>query len=331
MSTAEGNTWPDGRNGRTRLCALAFGIGCMLAAPVQAQVPTLRDQVKDNTDRILTLMAFSVIPDLSASFLSFGGGEAGDANLLMTQASGGKTLAGPYPIYLEGSLGYMRYDPDFWISQSHESSSGQEVSGYWSTVSLTGGVGWDFKLTDNLVLRPIFNFSLGRVDSDFDLLGTGLRASPGSGGSPNDFLDNGQLNAYGLGGSLMLDYTLVKPEHEIDVELRYTNIRLQTFNTSRDVSGSAIAAAASLYGRYRAPTGIVMMDRPLRYVLELSSTTYMGDQRGALGFNYLSSLGAGIEFDTGAVSSWVSRARIIGRYAFGENVRGFSVGLAFSF
>jgi hypothetical protein len=34
-----------------------------------------------------------------------------------------------------------------------------------------------------------------------------------------DFLDGGRLNAYGLGGSLMLDYEDYRPDEEIDIEL----------------------------------------------------------------------------------------------------------------
>ena len=48
------------------------------------------------------------------------------------------------------------------------------------------------------------------------------------------------MDAYGLGGSLMLDYELKRPEYEVDVEARYTNIKLQTFGgTSEGVKGSA--------------------------------------------------------------------------------------------
>jgi hypothetical protein len=140
------------------------------------------------------------------------------------------------------------------------------------------------------------------------------------------------MNAYGLGGSLMLDYEHVSPEKEIDVEWRYTNIRLQTFgNTADSVKGESSAEATSLYGRYRAPTGYSALDRPLRYVLEAAHTTYLGSQRGLLGFNHMSSIGAGFELDSSAYDVFVTRTRLVARYAFGQNVRGFAVGLAMSF
>jgi hypothetical protein len=88
---------------------------------------------------------------------------------------------------------------------------------------VSGGVGWDFYVTPNLKIRPIFNFALGQVASDLSLAARYLEFKFDR---SFDFLNGGQLNAYGLGGSLMVDYELVRPEYEIDVEWRYTNIRL---------------------------------------------------------------------------------------------------------
>ena len=74
-----------------------------------------------------------------------------------------------------------------------------------------------------------------------------------------------------------------------------------------------------------------MMETPFRYVLEGSHSRFFGDQRGALGFERLTSLGIGMELDTSARAKIITRARIIWRYLFGDNVRGNSVGLAVSF
>jgi len=282
-------------------------------------------KIKKNADDVLALMAFSVVPDLTASFLSFDDSQSGQNRLSMVQFAGGESFGRQYPVYLEGSAAYMRYDPTFVATRGEQS---RRLGARWNTIALTGGIGLDFPLSKRWVLRPIFNFSLGHLESDLSLAG---RWADNQFDPSFDFLKNGQLNAYGLGGSVMLDYTLVKPAYEIDLELRYTDIRLKAFKSSQAVKGSASAQAASVYARYRAPTGLTVMDRPLRYVLELATTTYLGDQRGMLGFNNLSSVGAGIEFDSSAKTTLVTRTRIVGRYAFGENVRGFAIGLAVSF
>lgn len=302
----------------------------LLLLMLSAKAVSARDvlpakQIKNNADDVLAIMAFSVVPDLTASFLSFDDAESGENRLNLIQVAGGESFGRGFPVYLEGSAAYMRYDPTFVATRGAEKRT---FAARWNTVALTGGVGLDFSITKNWVFRPIFNFSLGHLESDLSVAG---RVINNQFDQSFDFLKNGRLSAYGLGGSVMLDYTLVKPEHEIDLELRYTNIRLKAFKSSEVVSGTALAEAASIYARYRAPTGLYVMDRPLRYVLEFASTTYLGDQRGLLGFNNLSSVGAGIEFDSSAKTSLISRTRIVGRYSFGQNVRGFAIGLAVSF
>jgi hypothetical protein len=63
-------------------------------------------------------------------------------------------------------------------------------------------------------------------------------------------------------------------------------------------------------------------------VLELTHSEFTGDQKGVLGFDRLTSLGTGIEL---APSGFIDRARVMGRYVFGENVSGFSIGFAITF
>jgi len=299
-----------------------------LSAPASAQqgFSLSGANVKRRANDALALMAFTVVPDLTSSFLSINSSGGKDNDLMMTQFAGGATISRSTPIYLEGGVAYMRYDPEFVASNGTER---REIPTKWNNLAGTAGIGWDFPIVTNLVLRPMFNFSLGQIASD---LSVGSRYLSWRTGKDLDFLDGGKMNAYGLGGSLMLDYEDVSPEREIDLEWRYTNIYLKTFSGTADsVKGSASAEATSLYWRYRAPTGLTALDRPLRYVLEAAHTTYLGSQRGLLGFNYMSSLGAGFELDSSAYDVLVTRTRIVARYAFGENVRGFAIGLAMSF
>ncbi len=223
-----------------------------------------------------------------------GGSTSGSTGFYMTQLGGGDTVSKSVPIYLEGVLAGSRYDPTFVATQGAETRS---IPTKWNSVSATGGIGWDFKLTDELKLRPIFNFALGNVTSDLRAASwyVGQRT-----GRDVDFLDGGSLNAYGLGGSLMLDYEHYRPGYEVDVELRYSDIRLKSFDSSSVVQGNAVAQSANLWARYRAPTGFVLLQRPLRYVLELTHSEFLGDQRGALGFDRLTALGAGLELDSSA-------------------------------
>lgn len=293
----------------------------------QAQPSTvIGTNVQKLANGLLTLMGFSLVPDVTTGSLSFSNASTGNPGLSMTSLGAGFTVSKDFPLYLEGTAAYSRYDPTFVVSDGTESRS---IPTKWNSLSATAGIGWDFPVIQDLVLRPIFNFTLGTVQSDLKIAGQYLGNQTGRDLS---FLERGRLDAAGIGGSLMLDYERYRPENEIDVELRYTNIYLQSISGSSEaVSGHADAQTLSLWARWRAPTGLTALDRPFRYVLEFSHTQFLGDLRGAMGFDWLSSLGAGFELDTSEYTWLTSRWRLLGRYKFGDNVQGWSVGLACSF
>ena len=282
------------------------------------------DRIQKVANGVLGLMGYSVVPDLTSSTLAIDNAGTGSPQITMSQLAGGFTVSRTTPLYLEGGIAYSRFDPTFLATNGEETRA---IPLKWVTVSLTGGIGWDFPVAEDLVFRPMFNFSYGRVSSDLRLSTIVLEAKTGK---EIDFLDQGHHDAYGLGGSLMLDYERVRPDQEIDVELRYTAIRLQSFGGYGDLKGHADAITSSLYTRYRAPTGMTALDRPVRYVLEYAFTHYMGDQP-SLGFNNLHSIGAGLELDSSAHDLFITRTRLVGRYRFGNNVSGFGISLAVSF
>lgn len=287
--------------------------------------------IKNRKDGILTLMGFTVLPDVTTSSLSINDAQSGDPGLRQTTFGGGFTISQDFPLYLEGTIGYSRYDPKFIASEGDETLT---IPIKWNSLSLTGGIGWDFPLTENneLKLRPIFNFSFGHIESDVSLLGRYLTEHFDLDSDTLDFLNGGRMNTYGLGGSIMIDWEHYREDYEIDVELRYTNIQLRSFNSGYStIEGSSDANIISLWTRWRAPTGVTMLNNPLRYVLEGSNTTFLGAQRGVLGFNYLTTLGLGFELDSSEYSVFITRTRLLYRYTFGENVSGHSIGLAMSF
>lgn len=294
-------------------------------------LPTLADvltdaRIKERTDAILGLMSFMLTPDVTTGSLSVNNEPTGNPDIFMVTVGGGFTTSQDFPLYLEGTLGYSRYDPIFLAS---DGLIERPVPTKWNSVSLTGGVGWDFPVASELKFRPIFNFSLGRVASDSFVAGTILENQTGDG---FEFLKQGTLDVYGLGGTLMLDYERYRDKNEIDIELRYTNIHLQSYSdTPAAVQGSSNAQSLSLWLRWRAPTNFTAMNKPVRYVLEAARTSYIGDMRGALGFDELNSLGVGLELDSSAHEIIVTRTRLIFRYQFGDNVQGTSVGFAISF
>jgi hypothetical protein len=313
--------------------SLAAAIVLLLAfAPTvvlgQGGFSLINGNLQKRVNGVLSLMQYSLFPDVTTSSLSINSGSTGNPDLKMVQAGGGFTVSRSFPLYLEGNAAFSRYDPTFVATNGTET---REVPAKWTTVTGTVGVGWDFRLTPELVLRPIANFTMGHMESD---LSAAVRIIEAETGKELGFLGNGHLNAVGLGGSLMLDYERYKKDSEIDVELRYTNIYLQSIpGTSEGVQGSYLAQNINLWSRWRAPMGGLMaFHHPVRYVLEFTFSHYFGNQDDILGFNNLFSVGGGIELDlTRYQPLYVTRLRLIARYRFGENVQGWTLGIGISF
>jgi hypothetical protein len=282
--------------------------------------------VKQHADAVLAIMTYTTVPDVTTSNLSVNNGATGNPGFGQTQFGGGFTISKSFPLYLEGTLAYSRYDPIFVASDGSEQ---RPVPTKWNSFSGTVGVGWDFPITNELKFRPILNGTIGRVSSD---LKVGQSIFNRATDRNLEFLENGSLDAYGYGGSLMLDYEHYRENYEIDAELRATDIYLRSFGgTSESVQGSAMAQQVSLWTRWRAPTGWHALDRPIRYVLEAAYSHYFGDSAGVLGFNDLTSLGVGLELDSSNYPVIITRTRAMVRYVFGHNVHGVSFGFAMSF
>ena len=309
---------------------LLFATALLLPALAVAQVPPdgllSGARLQQRANAILGIMGFSVVPDVTSSFLSISDGQATNPALSMSQLAGGFTLSRDTPLYLEGGIAVSRYDPKFVVTDGVEA---REIPLRWTSAIATLGVGWDIPIARDLVFRPIANASVGRMTSDAAI---GGRLLEGLTGVEIEFLERGRLDAWGLGASLMLDYERYRPDGELDVELRYSYMYLRGYGaTSGLLQGTSNVETLSLYGRWRAPTGWTLLQRPLRYVVELAVSDYIGDQRDVLGFTWLGSFGLGLELDTSAYVSWFSRVRLVGRVAFGDGVDGSSVGLAISF
>jgi hypothetical protein len=335
--------------------ALAFAIACgeplsgALAQPrgaadrgtradeVAARLAGLRSRLRPRPGGVLGLMGYNVTPDGSTNALQVdrstqGGGDEGDPTLTLGQFGVGFTVSESFPLFLEGYFGYARYDPRAVLTGAEET---RRAPFRWNNVAATVGVGYDIRLAEYLFLRPVLNASLGYAASDASLFGDFVRYRTDVDISA---LTDSHVNVWGLGGSLMLAYYDYRPERDIDVELRYTQIHLQTFgDTLPAARGSSIARTLGLWTRLRWPTGREAFGRPIRWVIDASASYYLGDQRNALGFAWSAKVGGGVEFDigryeVGALGIDLSRVRLIGHYFFGDkDVTGYSFGIGISF
>ena len=314
-----------------RFIALCIaGLGIQTAA-AQSTAEVIGGRRQERAQGVLSLRSYSAVPDLASSNLSVKDSSTANPNVYMTQFAGGFTLSRETPLYLEGGVAYSRYDPTFVVSDGTEQ---RNLPTKWNSLTASGGIGWDFPIDwqpsfgGEFKVRPIFNFMAGRMTTDASLANwyAGRKV-----GRELEFLKDGHLDAYGVGGSGMLVYNRFRPESEIEVELRYSDVRLKNHGGPDFLEASADARTANLYARYRAPTGWQALDRPVRYVLEFSHSNYMGAQVASIGFDALSTIGFGFELDSSAYDIWVTRTRLVMRHMFGDNIQGTSIGFAVSF
>ena len=326
---------------------LAIALAALLPAIAAAQgttsgvdglldrIDAIRAQLAPRGAGVLGLMGYNMSPDGSANALEIERGNAktelGSSVMQLGQFGAGFTVAESFPLWLEGYVGYARYDPRAVFTDLPPRQNPLR----WNNLAATVGVGYDFRLAEYLWLRPIFNLSGGYATSDSSLFASFIDYRTGR---EIAALTDKHVNVWGIGGSLMLAYYDHRPERDIDVELRYTQIYLQTFgDTIQAARGTSMAQTVGLWGRYRWPTGWEAFGRPVRWVLDGSFSYYLGDQESALGFSWAAKAGGGIEVDVGryefgAAGLYVSRIRLVARYFFGDNnVTGTSVGIGISF
>jgi opacity protein-like surface antigen len=331
---------------RGLLGGIVLGVGLLLgssaamaqdvADQIQSRLAQARTGLQSRSGGVLGLFGYNMVPDGSTNALtvnrgSFNSGE-GSPTLTLGQLGFGFTVSESLPIFLESYLGYARYDPRAYITGGEEA---RRLPLRWNNVAATLGVGYDIRLAENLWLRPILNGSLGYAAPDSSLFGSFINYRTGVDISP---LTDRHMNVYGLGGSLVLAYYDYTPARNIDVELRYTQLRIQSFgDTPSGIGGSSTARTLGLWTRLRWPTGWEAFGRPVRWVIDGSGSAYLGDQREALGFNWSVKIGGGIEFDVGRhefglMGINLNRVRLIGRYFYGDHgVTGTSFGIGMSF
>ena len=305
-----------------------------VAQPLERLTTVVGPSIQKTADGLLGLMGFLVVPDMAASSIQINrSSNEGDTGLALTQIGSGFTVdPESFPLYMEGFLGFSRYDPRFILSDGKQET---RLPVRWNSLALSGGLGWDIRLAENLVLRPMLNIALGHVESDISLAARYLTLKTDYN---FNFLKRGNLNSYGYGGAMVLDYGIYREGYELDIELRYTQLELRNIPGHFDyvARGQATPKTVGLWSRFRLPTPYEVFTRPLRTVFELSHSRFFGEEARAMGFNYMTKIGGGLEVDIGryelgGLGLYAQRARIMGSVVTGPHVNGFGFGLGVSF
>lgn len=308
------------------VCGLGLACGAQIAQadPISSAFEKLQ---RENAEGSLAILSLSALPDDSASSIFLeSGDDSSDFSYRSGQLGGGFTLTQGFPLYLEGYIGYARYDPVLLLGEEGDES---EIPLKWTSVALTGGIGYQFDLTEHWYFTPLFHLSVGRTQTDASI---GAQFIANELGLDVDFLSSGGIWAGGLGASTTLGYGKRLPSgHELEVRLRATYLEYHPFEDD-DLLVSAEAANAVAWGRYHFPTDMSLFGLPVRGVTDLSFSYLAGDQSKVLNTDWLARVGVGLELDISETwVPWVTAGRFMVRYYGSDTVTGFTAGLGFSF
>jgi len=310
----------------TCLLAYAFLTAPTLAADLEDIFGTT---VRRQADGALAVLGMTAVPGETTSTLFLSSGRPSDDTYDFQQAQvyGGFRVSDGIPIYLEGSIGYNRYDPTIILGVGPEADL---LPLKWTSVAATGGIGYEFDLTPYWKLRPMAHISLGRVQSDLSIAAQFVADHLGL---DVGFLRGGGVTAGGYGGSLAVVYNRRwASDWEADLQLRYTELRFEPILGDKNLIAEARAASTALWTRLRVPTGYDLFSRPIRGVGEFSGSHLNGDRAEVLGTDWLVQIGIGGEIDLSETwVPWITTTRLMARYTRGAELEGFGIGLAASF
>ncbi|WP_417244428.1 hypothetical protein [Celeribacter sp.] len=138
------------------------------AAHAQPLVDIVGGSIESRASGALALLGLAAVPSETASTLTLDTGRRPDrgVDFRAGQLGGGFTFSDEIPLYLEGYLGWNRYDPVFVASSGAEQ---RRLPVNWNSLAASGAIGWDFKLTETLALRPLLMVALGTIASDATL------------------------------------------------------------------------------------------------------------------------------------------------------------------
>ncbi len=308
------------------------------AAPALAQTVGINEarRVLEATVRsdngissLLAFVNFTALPDITSGNLVVEAGiREADADLASVQLGGGTTLdLDGFQLYLEGNFGAARLSADFLVDDPVIGPT--ELHPEWTIYVASGGIGVDFAVTEHWVARPLLVAGLGQVSNSTDFYGPGsdeLRAAL------DGLVTNWETGVGFYGLAAMAEYENRNDRYELNATFRLTHAEVMTLNTPSPEFDARIGTdTASLFARLGQPTPWRLFSRPLRWLLQGGGSMFLGDQRDALGFSWLGSLGVGLELDLAGKNDLVSRARVTLSGVVGDNVSGFSVGLGISF
>lgn len=199
------------------------------------------------------------------------------------------------------------------------------INAKWRAYSGNIGAGLIIPVYEKLSFIGAADFGLSRIESDAKYKGDFLENTL----APiiDGILYNWETNAWI--GSLVLGLDYLKPfegRYDLDVKGRYTYSYVSSFSEPKDLPAfSDSINTLSLKADFTHPIGISVADYPLYGVAHVGNTTFVGQNRDVLGFNYFFEFGYSLKIDISRNELPVESLSLGCQRNKGDNVEGYTV------
>jgi hypothetical protein len=225
------------------------------------------------------------------------------------------------------SGGYFREKDEFAIDAPNGAAG--SIASKWSAFSATGGLFLRSRLGYGFTFEPGLDFGVARLLNDASYAGAATSLKPATDGP----LFNWHENAWLITPNAALEWsTSMAPAQTLTVRAHVAWSWVSSFDESdpllrfRETAGSW-----SVQSTYSAPTGALLLARPLNYVVNAGYGGFFGPNYRALGFSTLANVGGGFELPLSKDNPESKRVRAGAAYLFGPHVRGWTVSLGLTY
>jgi hypothetical protein len=275
------------------------------------------------------LAVFGGAPDISAARYHGDGQDLDTYKLPFRHsfAPFGEPLLGGAAPYVEMTLGYARATAR---TPGDVAQVDVGLRARFRVLTALAGMGLDFPVGQNSVVRPIVLGGYSRISTDVRFEGA---AAPLFEEITGGILSRIRIDTALVGGALEFEH-----RRQFRGDLRFTG-RLR-YSQLRSLAVAASDAAFRVNGSFGVGTGSATLNGPLgmrvaggdlRWIAFGGGTVLVGEERRALGFGEFAEIGAGLELAAPGTVPGVEGISLRGSGIFGHNVTGWSVGVSLEF
>ena len=225
---------------------------------------------------------------------------------------------------VQANLGYQTLSADFDIDTE------ESIEADWRTYGGSLAVGVEVQLKEGLKLLPIVNAGVVRIESDADYDGFLANSflKPAFDGVVFDW----EADAWLIGASVGIDYLHSFKSYDLNIYGSLTHNYIETYHSSsRLIDFNSQVTTLDRNVDAEIPTHKSIAVYPLALVVNIGNTTFLGNDRDALDFDYFFEGGLALEADISQRNWMLQKIRIGAKLIYGEDVTGWSLIFGYRF